>query len=62
MNQTEMFNIGQKNLEALKASLDYYELKIHHANIGGTSSRTLSLEIANGRSSIKIFGKGQQRV
>ena len=62
MNQTEMFNIGQKNFEALKASLDRYDLKIHHANIGGTSSRTLSLEIASGCSSIKIFGEGQERV
>jgi len=62
MNQTEMFNIGQKNLEALKASLDSCDLKIHHENTGGTCSRTLSLEIANGCSSIKIFGQGQERV
>lgn len=62
MNQTEMFNIGQKNLEALKVRLDHYGLKIHHENSGGTSSRTLSLEIASGCSSIKVFGEGQERV
>jgi chemotaxis protein CheD len=62
MNQTEMFNIGQKNLEALKASLDSCGLKIHHESSGGTCSRTLSLEIASGCSSIKIFGQGQERV
>ena len=62
MNQTEIFNIGQKNLETLKAGLDCYGLKIHHENSGGTSSRTLSLEIASGCSSIQIFGEGQERV
>lgn len=62
MNQTEMFNIGQKNLEALKAMLDNYGLKIHHENSGGISSRSLSLEISTGCSSIQIFGEGQERV
>jgi chemotaxis protein CheD len=62
MNQTEMFNIGQKNLEALKAGLNHYGLQILHENSGGTNSRTLSLEIASGCSSIQIFGEGQERV
>jgi len=62
MNQTGMFNIGQKNLAALKARLDTYGLKIHHENSGGNSSRSLSLEIATGCSSIQIFGEGQERV
>jgi chemotaxis protein CheD len=62
MNQTEMFNIGQKNLAALKARLANYGLKIYHENSGGTSSRTLSLEISTGCSSIQIFGEGQERV
>ena len=62
MNQTAMFNIGQKNLEALKTGLDRYGLKIHHENSGGTSSRTLTLEIASGCSSIEIFGSGREQV
>jgi chemotaxis protein CheD len=62
MNQTAMFNIGQRNLEALKSGLDRYRLKIHHENSGGTSSRTLTLEIASGCSSIEIFGSGREQV
>ncbi|UCD77616.1 MAG: chemotaxis protein CheD [Desulfobacterales bacterium] len=62
MDQTELFNIGQKNIEAFKAGLAQFGLKIHHENIGGTSSKTLALEIGSGCSVIKIFGEGQERV
>jgi chemotaxis protein CheD len=62
MSQTDMFNIGEKNLAALKTNLDRHGLKVLHENSGGTSSRTLSLEIASGCSSIQIFGEGQERV
>ena len=62
MGQTGVFNIGQKNLEALKASLGNYDVKIHHEAIGGTKSRTISLEIGSGASIIKTFGEGEQRV
>ena len=62
MDQTDAFNIGLKNLAALKSCLDAYNLKIHHENTGGSSSRTLSLEIGSGCSSIKVFGVGEERV
>jgi chemotaxis receptor (MCP) glutamine deamidase CheD len=42
--------------------LKNFAIKVHHENIGGTNSRTLSLEIGSGRSSIKIFGEGELRV
>jgi chemotaxis protein CheD len=62
LDQTKAFNIGMKNLEALKNCLKNFDIKVHHENIGGTNSRTLSLEIGSGRSSIKIFGEGEQWV
>lgn len=62
LDQTDAFNIGQKNLTALKASLDAFKLNIYHENTGGTNSRTLSLEIGSGCSSIKIFGEGEEKV
>ena len=62
LDQTGAFNIGQKNVEALKACLDSYDLKTRHEDIGGTSSRTLSLEIGSGCSCIKIFGRGEVKV
>jgi chemotaxis protein CheD len=62
LDQNGAFNIGQKNIAALKASLDTYNLRIYHENTGGTNSRTLSLEIGSGRSSIKIFGEAEEKV
>ena len=62
MDQTGVFNFGQKNCEALKASLRTYGLKLHHENIGGNTSRTLSLEIGSGCSCIKIIGQREERV
>ena len=62
MDQTAAFNIGQKNFEALKICLAGYDLKTYREDIGGTSCRTLSLEIGSGRSCIKIFGHGEVKV
>ena len=62
LDQAGIYNIGQKNYLALKSILERYGLKIHHESIGGTSSRTLSLAIKSGCSSIKIFGQGEEKV
>ncbi len=62
LDQIDAFNIGLKNIEALKARFDEYKLMIHHENTGGSNSRTLSLEIGSGCSSIKIFGEGEEKV
>lgn len=62
MDQTGMFNIGQENYAALKNGLAKYDLTIQHEDIGGTSSRTLSLEIGTGSSCIKIFGQPEVKV
>jgi len=62
MDQTGLFNIGAKNYTALKSGLAIYDLEINHEDIGGTSSRTLSLEIGSGSSCIKIFGQAEVKV
>ena len=62
LDQTDAFNIGLKNITALKTCFDACKLKIHHENTGGSNSRTLSLEIGSGCSSIKIFGEGEEKV
>jgi chemotaxis protein CheD len=62
LDQTDAFNIGLKNIEALRVRFDACNLKIHHENTGGTNSRTLSLEIGSGCSSIKIFGEREEKV
>lgn len=62
LDQTEAFNIGRQNREALKAGLAAYNLSVFYEATGGTSSRTLSLEIGSGVSSIKIFGAGEEKI
>ena len=62
MDQTGMFNIGQKNYAALKNNLANYNLTIDHKLIGGTISRTLSLEIGTGTSCIRTFGQPEVKV
>ena len=62
IDQTGVYNIGQKNLEALKSSLGDYDVKIHHEVSGGTKSRAISLEIGSGRSIIKTYGEGEEMV
>ena len=62
MDQTGVFNIGQKNLEALKNSLGDHDLEIYHEAIGGTNSRAISLEIGSGTSIIKTIGEGEEKV
>ena len=62
MDQTGLFNIGEKNYGALKNGLANYDVTIHHEDIGGTNSRKLSLEIGSGSSCIKIFGQAEVKV
>ena len=61
MDQTGVFNIGQKNLKALKTCSGEHDVKIHHEAVGGTQSRTISVEIGSGRSIIKTFGEGEEK-
>lgn len=62
LDQSGEFNIGQKYFKAFRACLNRYDLKISHEDIGGTFSRTLSLEIGSGFSCIKIFGQKEVKV
>jgi chemotaxis protein CheD len=62
MDQTGIFNIGQKNLDALKSNLGEHDIKIHHEAVGGSKSRTISLEIGSGKSVIKTLGEGEEKV
>ena len=50
------------DLEALKTSLGDHDIKIHHEAVGGIKSRTISLEIGSGKSIIKTFGEGEEKV
>ncbi len=62
VDQTGIFNIGQKNLDALKSNLGDHGIKIHHEAVGGSKSRTICLEIGSGKSIIKTLGEGEEKV
>ncbi len=62
MDQTGIFNIGKKNLDALKSNLGDHGIRIHHEAVGGSKSRTISLEIGSGKSIIKTLGEGEEKV
>ena len=56
LDQQGIFNIGPRNFEALKQLVAQNGLKIHAADVGGLSSRTVRLDLANGNVSIKSPG------
>ena len=62
LDQTEAFNIGRQNCEALKAGLNACNLSVFYEATGGTCARTLSLEIGSGFSSIKVLGAGEEKI
>jgi chemotaxis protein CheD len=51
------FNVGQRNLLAMRDLLGKAGIAIHKEEIGGTSSRTVSIAVANGRIRVRMAGK-----
>jgi chemotaxis protein CheD len=49
MDENGVFNIGKRNHLALRKILWKAGVMIHGEEVGGTSSRTVRLEVANGR-------------
>jgi chemotaxis protein CheD len=44
----DIFNIGRRNIEAVKQTLDTMNLKIHKSDVGGKRSRTITMEMSSG--------------
>ena len=62
LDQTSGFNIGLKNHHTITSILSRKNLIIHHEDIGGSSRRTLSLDISSGCSTIQTVGQGEENV
>ena len=56
LDQQGIFNIGIRNFDALEKLVAQNGLKIHAADVGGLSSRTLRLDLTNGLVTIKSPG------
>lgn len=62
LDQPAEFNIGLKNHQAITSFISRQNLVLHHEDIGGSSRRTLSLDIRTGCSTIQTAGKGESNI
>ena len=46
--KNDIFNIGKRNIEAVNYVLSSLNLKIYHADVGGTLSRTIEIAVEDG--------------
>ena len=57
LDDEELFKIGTKNARATKKILWQHAISITHEDVGGRSSRTLSLEVGSGMIGLRRDGK-----
>lgn len=62
LDAARRFNIGERNLEALEATLANAGHAILARDTGGTSSRTLRIELASGAVSVQTPGRPAYRL
>lgn len=58
LGKEEIFRIGQRNLTMVRKILWKNSIRIGGADVGGTAARTLSLRMHDGRTMVRIQGKG----
>ncbi|KUO77019.1 MAG: archease [Clostridia bacterium BRH_c25] len=54
IRRDDIFNIGEKNINAVKNALNCLNLKYRAAEVGGTNSRTLEMDIATGKIKVAL--------
>ncbi len=59
MDPNNTFNIGKRNILAVKKILWKYKLGARAEDIGGTISRTVTVEVDTGRVSLSSPGRGE---
>jgi chemotaxis protein CheD len=60
LDANETFNIGRRNHVALHEILREAGIALHHEQIGGSSSRTVKIEVANGRIHLRVHGQTER--
>jgi len=60
MDQQGVFNIGKRNCLALRKILWQAGVMVHAEDLGGLASRTVRLEVASGRVSLREAGEREQ--
>lgn len=51
-----MLNIGERNAERLRAALQAADIRLHAADIGGSSGRTMTVDVASGVVAVRVVG------
>jgi len=59
MASNRIFNIGQRNILAVREHLRRYHLGVGAEDVGGTISRTVTVDIVTGKVRISSPGKGE---
>jgi chemotaxis protein CheD len=60
MDGQGVFNVGQRNCLALRKTLWKAGVAVHAEDLGGLASRTVHLEVASGRVSLRAAGEREQ--
>lgn len=61
MDETSCFNIGKRNFGVLTELLAQQGLKVHAADVGGLTNRTLRLNVATGEVRLKFSGQAKMK-
>ena len=62
LGQTDTIDIGGRNHDVVRKILSQYKIPIYHEDVGGNFSRSLSLKIGDGTSTLKIIGRGEVKI
>jgi len=62
MDETACFNIGKRNYEVLTGLLAKQGLKIHAADVGGLTNRTMQLNLGTGEVRLKFSGQAKMKM
>lgn len=56
------FNIGERNVQAVKAAFERYGIPLINADIGGNRGRTMAIHVANGKTTVRVIGEEEREL
>ena len=62
LDQHGFFNIGKRNIMAVRKIFHRNNVVIDYAETGGTSNRTIKVAVQDGRMWLKVSGQGEKQV
>lgn len=59
MDNSGIFNIGKRNYAVLRKMFWKNNILVNKEDVGGTSNRTVSIEVGSGLTTLKVSGRGE---